>query len=293
MQRQDSYEYPFAGTTSPKYTSTHNTSSAFSASANPNEDWTKISDLAERRRIQNRIAQRNYRESDHGTARRTKAGRVFINAFPGKKIKRRLEDLERRAGSSSASPEQSHAVLVPPVQPRRKTDEGVKRQKSRSERPGKDRKTSSDMPSNSSGSGKDDRSGIYFREYPRDVSRSPPPAFSYSCPLPDPAIQAPYPQNAPFNAGPGHFADFPPQPLYLPPLPVTLPSMSSFDPAYVKSESLFCDEDMFGQFNMGYSSLTGMEIPAGQMYQESNVHVSIPKGIICLLRPSTLLSILK
>ncbi|KXH65329.1 hypothetical protein CNYM01_00906 [Colletotrichum nymphaeae SA-01] len=39
------------------------------------EDWTKSSDLAERRRIQNRIAQRNYR----------------------KKLKRRLEDLEKRA----------------------------------------------------------------------------------------------------------------------------------------------------------------------------------------------------
>jgi hypothetical protein len=35
------------------------------------EDWTKVSDLAERRRIQNRIAQRNYR----------------------KKLKKRLEDL--------------------------------------------------------------------------------------------------------------------------------------------------------------------------------------------------------
>lgn len=168
-------------------------------------------------------------------------------------------------------------MLVPQVQPRRKVEEGVKRQKSRSERPGTNRKTSPVVSSTPCGPVKDDRSSTCFRQYPRDFSRSPPPAFHYSCPLPEPAIQAPYPQHAPFSAAPGHFADFQPQSLYLPPLPVTLPSMSSFDPAYVKSESLFCDEDMFGQFNLGYSPLNGMDIPAGQMYQESNVHVSGPR----------------
>lgn len=67
MSRHSSYSYPAQYASQqqelPKqYPTAHSTSSAFSASANPNEDWTKISDLAERRRIQNRIAQRNYRK---------------------------------------------------------------------------------------------------------------------------------------------------------------------------------------------------------------------------------------
>ncbi|KAI9728634.1 MAG: hypothetical protein M1828_002740 [Chrysothrix sp. TS-e1954] len=80
--RPTPYPYSDPSGSIQRYSSHHGTSSAFSASANPNEDWTKVSDLAERRRIQNRIAQRNYR----------------------KKLKKRLEDLEKRAGSS-ASPE--------------------------------------------------------------------------------------------------------------------------------------------------------------------------------------------
>lgn len=61
--------------------SNHSNSSAFSPNANPNEDWTKISDLAERRRIQNRIAQRNYRKFPHSLCALALCRKNYTNAY--------------------------------------------------------------------------------------------------------------------------------------------------------------------------------------------------------------------
>ncbi|KAJ5593525.1 hypothetical protein N7537_010429 [Penicillium hordei] len=59
----------------------HSNSGAFSPNSNLNEDRSKISDLTERRRIQSRIVQRNYR----------------------KRLKRLLEDSERKRRASGTS----------------------------------------------------------------------------------------------------------------------------------------------------------------------------------------------
>ncbi|EEP80789.1 predicted protein [Uncinocarpus reesii 1704] len=73
-------------------------SSAFSDNALPDEDWTQITDLTERRRIQNRIAQRNYR----------------------KKLKQRMENLdkEERDGSGGARVSSRPSSETPPSQDR-------------------------------------------------------------------------------------------------------------------------------------------------------------------------------
>ncbi|KAF2088999.1 hypothetical protein K490DRAFT_38886 [Saccharata proteae CBS 121410] len=240
MHRHAGYAYTQAAPPAHRYSGT---SSAFSPSANPNEDWTKISDLAERRRIQNRIAQRNYR----------------------KKLKKRLEDLERRAASNSASPEQQPAELDRShMQPRDEQPAAIES----IEQPDYPRRTP-ELPHTQYMHAQDDRS-LFSQQHFRQLSTSPPP-FSYSTyPAPDAANYAPYSQHGQYGAIATTSTDMPVFAPYLPPLtsayPGTLPSMVH----PVKPE--YYGEEEISPFSMSYASMAGIDIPVSHSYQGSSAH---------------------
>lgn len=198
----------------------------------------------------------------------------------GKKIKKRLEDLERRAGSSSASPEQCHAELAPMIESRpihQRHDESVKRQRSKPVSSSRNRRRSPELLSHPHPPVKTERSTSPTYQYGREFSISPPPSYGYSHTLPEPVSYPPYPQHAPFNTLPAPYPDYSRQPQYLPPLPTTLPSMPQYDLGPSKGNG-YLDDDILEQYDTGYAPFGSMDLPMQQQsYSGSNVHVNYPE----------------
>jgi hypothetical protein len=167
---------------------------------------------------------------------------------------------ERRAASSSASPEQKPAELQPPQTSPRQEFPSPSSSDSSYTTPPEDR--------------------MFSHQYTRQLSTSPPPfsvaSYSSSYPAPD-AIpySMPYTTASPYHTIPTTLTPEMPSYTYLPPplssaypttLPGHLPSMKS---------EYYAEEDL-SPFGVGYAAIGGIEIPPPHAYADHNAHVRLP-----------------
>lgn len=209
------------------------------------------------------------------------AGEIYLLTITsGKKLKRRLEDLERRAASTSASPEQSHRELASPEASAAGDNHQRMSGGQASIVPHMKRQMSPE-PMNDFRQSHDDRGIMFDLQSTRQLSTSPPPMFAYSTyPPAQPMYYPTYSEHDPMQPMPAPYYDDSYQNHYATSLHATLPTMIPSQDA-IKRESLFPEDDLLSPFNMTYASMAGMDLNNSQAYSDVGAHVIYPNFLPC------------
>lgn len=199
----------------------------------------------------------------------------LLTAVPGKKLKRRLEDLERRAASTSASPEQAYQELARPEE----SATGEKRgQSSRAPSTITSRRRQRQSPEPMSKDFRlspEDRTTTVGQRFTRELSASPPPLFTFSTyPPSEPLYYNDYSQTS-SPPVPAPYYDMSYHHQYNASLHSTLPTMPTSTDG-IKQENLFSDDDLLSPFNMNYASISGLGVNTSRAYSDAGAHVNYP-----------------
>lgn len=198
----------------------------------------------------------------------------LLTAVSGKKLKRRLEDLERRAASSSASPEQSYQELARPEERASSEKHGQSSRGPSTTTPQRRQRQSPQPVSKDFRPSQEDRTTSFGQRFTRELSASPPPLFTFSSyPPSEPLYYHDYSHTS-SQSVPAPYYDHSYH-QYNASLHSTLPIMPSSADG-IKQESLFSDDDLLSPFNMNYASISGLGVNTSRAYSDVSAHVNHP-----------------
>jgi hypothetical protein len=196
-----------------------------------------------------------------------------------KKLKRRLEDLERRAGSSSASPEAQHSELASIASSKDSKSHPMTRESSKHSLSGEAPQLSPEILPLDEHSVPFDTSRSFSLSSSTAYSNYP-PTTSY--------LQHEYQHSPSYHtAQQNYFYEYQYPTDYSHSLPPTLPTMLPSNYA-TKQEPVFGEDDLMNSFSMNYASLAGLDVPSSQAYASpsSQSHVILTTPITHLRSPS-------
>lgn len=186
-----------------------------------------------------------------------------------KKLKRRLEDLERRAGSSSASPEQQHSELASTTS----SKDSSSRQSQPMTRESSKHSISHEVQHMSPELLPLDEHSESLFESSRHLPVSPPTYSTY--PPTTSYLQHEYQHSPSYHSSQqNYFYEYQFPTDYSQSLPPTLPTMLPSTHA-IKQEPVFGEDDMMNPFSINYATLAGLDVPTSQAYTSPSSHSQV------------------